>query len=671
MEELGNQETLENNGTKLEDTQKRKKNEEKAQKKLELRMNKKVTKGIQTLVKTEKKTYEDLISQTCSKTLIVLHFGLGEEIDFSTISNFLKSLGMKFRLEVYPGYSYGAVKFETDEDCQLLMKRCKVFTENKDAHGIELNFDSATKKNQERFIFFLYSKLELNEFGKGNQNDIPDATYKTSIPGLILIHDFVTKEQELDLITKIDQNPWENIKHRQVQHYGYDFQYKGDLKNNVDKEEKKGELPGHMEPVISKLNAYCLPHNDNNPLDQLTINDYKPGDGIPPHVDTHSAFMPVFCSLSQLSGTVMTFRRYDDILEHVYQPPRCAAIFTDEARYAWFHSIATRKVDRVEGDLHFRSRRVSQTFRTIRSTPCDCKYPVFCDSQGFDKQKWKFDKNITTENCTVWPPPQTQTNQKISNTEEESEKLQVKMALQEESQVNVPGNLEKEYVYEVYDKIADHFSNTRYKPWPRVVEFLESLQEGSIVGDIGCGNGKYLFANDHRLNMVGSDISFNLLKICQERGGDVFVADSQNLPIRSCALDHAISIAVIHHFSTPKKRIRAIEEIIRTIKVGGKALIYVWAMEQDEKKFDKQDIFVPWNLQKKYDEKNKKMPNLDTEKPEDVEINEQKNTKVYKRYYHVFYENELEKLLEEVKNIKTLKSYFDHANWAVILEKTG
>jgi hypothetical protein len=29
-------------------------------------------------------------------------------------------------------------------------------------------------------------------------------------------------------------------------------------------------------------------------------------------------------------------------------------------------------------------------------------------------------------------------------------------------------NMEKEHVYDVYEKIAPHFSNTRYKPWPKV-----------------------------------------------------------------------------------------------------------------------------------------------------------------------------------------------------------
>jgi ubiquinone/menaquinone biosynthesis C-methylase UbiE len=55
--------------------------------------------------------------------------------------------------------------------------------------------------------------------------------------------------------------------------------------------------------------------------------------------------------------------------------------------------------------------------------------------------------------------------------------------------------MEKEHVYEVYEKIAPHFSNTRYKPWPKVEEFMNNVPPGSIVADIGCGNGKYMGCN--------------------------------------------------------------------------------------------------------------------------------------------------------------------------------
>lgn len=55
--------------------------------------------------------------------------------------------------------------------------------------------------------------------------------------------------------------------------------------------------------------------------------------------------------------------------------------------------------------------------------------------------------------------------------------------------------LEQEYVHRVYEEIAGHFSSTRHTPWPHVVEFLKALPRGSLVADVGCGNGKYLGIN--------------------------------------------------------------------------------------------------------------------------------------------------------------------------------
>ncbi|XP_019713091.1 probable tRNA methyltransferase 9-like protein [Hippocampus comes] len=56
-----------------------------------------------------------------------------------------------------------------------------------------------------------------------------------------------------------------------------------------------------------------------------------------------------------------------------------------------------------------------------------------------------------------------------------------------------------------------------------------------------------------------------------------------------------VTFAVIHHLSTKERRIRAIREMARTLRAGGRVMIYVWAMEQKRRKFEKQDIFVPWN----------------------------------------------------------------------------
>jgi alkylated DNA repair protein alkB family protein 8 len=61
--------------------------------------------------------------------------------------------------------------------------------------------------------------------------------------------------------------------------------------------------------------------------------------------------------------------------------------------------------------------------------------------------------------------------------------------------------LEHEHVHKVYNEIAHNFSDTRYKPWPRVVDFLRSFPSSSLILDIGCGNGKYLNTR-HDLMMV-------------------------------------------------------------------------------------------------------------------------------------------------------------------------
>lgn len=50
----------------------------------------------------------------------------------------------------------------------------------------------------------------------------------------------------------------------------------------------------------------------------------------------------------------------------------------------------------------------------------------------------------------------------------------------------------------------------------------------------------------------------------------------------------------------------AIEEILRVVRLGGRVLIFVWALEQTGKRdFDKdvQDVFVPWAMPKKAEPK--------------------------------------------------------------------
>ncbi|KAM9733031.1 putative tRNA methyltransferase 9B isoform 1-T5 [Menidia menidia] len=154
--------------------------------------------------------------------------------------------------------------------------------------------------------------------------------------------------------------------------------------------------------------------------------------------------------------------------------------------------------------------------------------------------------------------------------------------------------LEREHVHSVYQKIAPYFNDSRYRAWPKVQQFLLDLPPGSIVADIGCGNGKYLHINEDVFKL-GCDVCRPLVDFAWSQGHEVQMCDGLALPYRDGCFDAVLSIAVIHHLSTKERRVRAIREMARTLRAGGLLMIYVWAMEQKRRKFEKQDVFIPWN----------------------------------------------------------------------------
>ena len=209
---------------------------------------------------------------------------------------------------------------------------------------------------------------------------------------------------------------------------------------------------------------------------------------------------------------------------------------------------------------------------------------------------------------------------------------------------------EKETVDDVYNIISKHFDKTRYHSWPKIEEFSETFKSGSLIADIGCGNGRNCnIRKDCIYN--GYDNCDGFVDICKKRGINCKKSNILNILCEDNKYDYTMCIAVIHHLSNEERRKRAINELIRITKKGGKILIYVWAKEQ--KKFEKKeskDIFVPWNLQKKYG-------------------NQDESIKIYNRYYYLFEKNELEQLVRKTNNnIKIIESGFQKDNYYVIIE---
>lgn len=71
--------------------------------------------------------------------------------------------------------------------------------------------------------------------------------------------------------------------------------------------------------------------------------------------------------------------------------------------------------------------------------------------------------------------------------------------------------------------------------------------------------------------------------------------DNLSLPFRDESLDAVLSIAVVHHFATTERRVCALRELARVLRIGGRLIISVWAMEQSHRKFESQDVLVPWH----------------------------------------------------------------------------
>ena len=198
---------------------------------------------------------------------------------------------------------------------------------------------------------------------------------------------------------------------------------------------------------------------------------------------------------------------------------------------------------------------------------------------------------------------------------------------------------------QIYNKIATDFDKTRIAIWSNVKTFLNTIPIGSINLDIGCGNGKnMLYRKD--LHFKGIDISSEQVRICKDKGLDVVESSMCSLPYSDNEFDNAICIASYHHLDNDIDRETSLKEIYRCLKPGGKALITVWAMEQDtssKRKFTKRDEQVSWKS---------------------------KDGIIYYRYYHIYNKGDLEEEITRLEpRFKHLDIGWEAGNWWIIVEK--
>lgn len=233
--------------------------------------------------------------------------------------------------------------------------------------------------------------------------------------GLVLYHDFITVEEEAAMIEAIlADDRWTGAGKRLSLHFGPHFDYQ----TFGTSETKTTPLPSYITDLLPRL-----PVQDYLP-DQFTVQYYPPGTGIPPHVDTHSAFREALYSLSFGSTVPMAFKRCSTVEARrmrkpkrsvvgdvrtsqpregiqgepnssstenpefepweVFLPPRSLLLMTGPSRYGYTHKIRGRKFDKRNGEMLEREGRYSITMRSVKrgeEIGCDCDFPGVCDTR--------------------------------------------------------------------------------------------------------------------------------------------------------------------------------------------------------------------------------------------------------------------------------------------------
>lgn len=178
---------------------------------------------------------------------------------------------------------------------------------------------------------------------------------------LVLLENFISEEEETELLNTIDSNLWSSELKRRVQHYGYRYDYKAKV---IEASMQLGEVPSWLTDLNLKIDQQT---KQENQLDQFIINEYLPGQGISAHIDCVPCFGNTIFSLSLGSGCNMVFTdpKTKEKISY-YLPQRSLLVLKDELRYEWKHEIKAVKSDLVNAAKIPRGRRVSITFRSIK-----------------------------------------------------------------------------------------------------------------------------------------------------------------------------------------------------------------------------------------------------------------------------------------------------------------
>jgi alkylated DNA repair dioxygenase AlkB len=164
-------------------------------------------------------------------------------------------------------------------------------------------------------------------------------TDEVNIPGFYYIPEYLTREDEQQIMAILDNKHWIDGIKRRTQHYGYTYYH---TRHNIPALQPKQQPESHtgglsdFQPWLDKIMHYFPA---NHPPTQCLVNEYVGNQGIASHVDNPNCFGDVIVAFSLLKPVYMTFRPVEDFNKEIkiLLEPRSLMVLENEARFKWRH----------------------------------------------------------------------------------------------------------------------------------------------------------------------------------------------------------------------------------------------------------------------------------------------------------------------------------------------
>ena len=187
----------------------------------------------------------------------------------------------------------------------------------------------------------------------------PKADESAPPSGIAVVNDFLSAEEQAELLGQINSEPWEgrlvavapNVSYhkRFVQKYGAStkYDYMGGTTTFVD----SAPLPDWMQALAAKIQASPLWKNSGT-IVEATVQEYLPGQTLQSHIDS-TVYGPAIAVVSLVSQNDFVLSR-EGKKATIPLPAGSLFVMDGEARYEWNHGIDT-----------ITQRRVSVSFRSV------------------------------------------------------------------------------------------------------------------------------------------------------------------------------------------------------------------------------------------------------------------------------------------------------------------